>query len=283
MIRFDAYTATAGGIDHGFMVDLLLSHKCSGDQIVNGHGYHGFERRAALVDESGDAVASVLWGGDRVAGRVLFEVKGERTPEYVSTLREKVRSHRCTRVDACADFDEEGIFDRLVGQMEVVKAAFRLYGERRGDWDDHPELGRTFYLGAPSSAVRARCYEKGRQPEYRFLNRPDWVRLEVQVRPQKEGREAFAELSASQVWGASPWTRELAARALAEHVDPHPAGTVYRLSERQTALRWMLRQYGPHLAAEARDLGGWDVLGLTLRQMLDDQQAEKQAQRDTRG
>ena len=191
------------------MANLLMSHRCAGDKVVTGYGYHGFQDRTALVDESGDAVAAVLWGGDRVAGRVLFEVKGERTPDYVATLREKVSAHRCTRVDACADFDQEGIFEAIVRQMEEVKGAFRLYGERRGDWDDHPDLGRTLYLGAPSSAVRARCYEKGKQPEYRFLNKPEWVRLEVQVRPLKDGREVYATLPAAEVWGASPWTRDL--------------------------------------------------------------------------
>jgi DNA relaxase NicK len=111
-------------------------------------------------------------------------------------------------------------------------------------------------------------YEKGKQPEYAHLNKPDWVRLELQVRPQKEAKDSFSTLSPLQVWGASKWSRDLAARILAEHVDPHPAGTVYKLSDRDTKLRWMLRQYGPALTSLAFDCGGWDAAGLTLREML---------------
>ncbi|WP_235605818.1 replication initiation factor domain-containing protein, partial [Rhodanobacter thiooxydans] len=81
--------------------------------------------------------------------------------------------------------------------------------EKRGDWD-MPELGRTQYLGASSSAVRARLYEKGKQPEFRHLSRFDLCRLEIQVRPAKDAKDAYSKLSALEVWGASKWTRQLA-------------------------------------------------------------------------
>ena len=108
-------------------------------------------------------------------------------------------------------------------------------------------------------------YEKGKQPEYLHLGKPDWCRLELQVRPAKEAKEAFATLSPSEVWGASKWSRALAAKVLDEHISPHPAGTTYRLSERDKALSWMVKQYGHHLVGLASDLGGWECVGLTLR------------------
>jgi hypothetical protein len=92
--------------------------------------------------------------------------------------------------------------------------------------------------------------------------------LEVQARPAKEAKEQFSKLSAAEVWGASSWTRQLAERLLLEHVDPHPAGTVYSQSQRDAALAWMAKQYGPHLVSLAADLGGWKELGLTLREMV---------------
>ena len=51
-------------------------------------------------------------------------------------------------------------------------------GGKAGDWDDFPEKGRTLYLGSQSSPVRMRLYEKGLQPEYAHLNRPNWARIE---------------------------------------------------------------------------------------------------------
>lgn len=156
-----------------------------------------------------------------------------------------------------------------------AKSDHRLYGERRGDWD-MPEFGRTQYLGANSSPIRARLYEKGKQPEYRHLNRPNLCRLEIQVRPQKEAKSAYANLSALDIWGASKWTRQLAAEVLETMLDPHPPGTVRRDSKRDQALRWMAAQYGPHLVSLAADLGGWDVLGLTLREMVEESRSRRQ-------
>jgi DNA relaxase NicK len=200
----------------------------------------------------------------------MVEVKGEATPKAVEAIRERFE-HRCTRVDACADFDAPGAFERLLEACQHVKQGHKLKGEKQGDWEDFPELGRTLYLGARASVCRVRLYEKGKQPEYRHLERQDWTRIEVQVRPAKEAKSEFSRLSPSEVWGASAWTRELAAKVLQEHIDPHPAGTTYRLTQRDAALEWMCKQYGAHLVDLANDLGGWDCLGLTLRDVIQQQ------------
>jgi hypothetical protein len=94
--------------------------------------------------------------------------------------------------------------------------------------------------------------------------------LEIQVRPAKDAKASFATLSPLEVWGASKWTRQLAAEVLEQMLDPHPPGTVRRDSKRDQALRWMAGQYGPHLVSLAADLGGWDVLGLTLKEMVEE-------------
>jgi hypothetical protein len=240
-------------------------------------GFHGFGERLSCKFPGQPEVASVQWGG-RQDDRLMIEVKGEHTPAVVDTLRSRFR-HRCTRVDSCADFDGPKVFERLYRQCRKVKTAHRIVGGKAGDWDDFPERGRTLYLGAQSSPTRLRLYEKGLQREYAHLQRPDWSRLEVQVRPQKDAREVFAGLSAVDVWGASRWSRELATAVLLEHVDPHPAGSVYRLSDREMALGWMCKQYGPHLVSLANDLGGWAELGLTLGEMVREASHAKQARR----
>lgn len=273
MVRFDGYTATSPDLDVNSVVGWLFSLG-GGDQVHMGKGFHTFKERIWVTDSSGDQVGAVQWGGDRQGERVMVEVKGERTPGVVEALRASCE-HRCTRVDACADWDAPGAYTRLLSDVLEVKRAHDLYGERRGDWEDHPEKGRTQYLGASSSPVKARLYEKGLQPEYEHLGLKNWVRLEIQVRPQKDAKAQFSKLSAIEVWGASRWTRDLAAAALAEHVDPHPAGSVYKLTDRDHKLRWMLRQYGPSLLSLAEDCGGWDVAGLTLREMLSEMNADK--------
>jgi hypothetical protein len=262
VVRFDAYTATSPELDRSLPVSWLFR---PGDTINEAKGHHGFGSRLSVKDDTGSEVGSVSWGGKH--SRVMVEVKGERTPGVVEALR-AAAEHRCTRVDSCADFDAPGAFAGLLDPVERITRDHDLYAQRLGDWDLHPELGRTYMVGAASSPIRARLYEKGRQPEYRHLSKPDWVRLEIQVRPAKEAKSRYSTLSPTDVWGASKWTRQLAAEVLQQHVDPHPAGTVRRLTTDEAGLRWIAKQGGNILTRAAADLGGWDVLGLTLRELV---------------
>ena len=116
-----------------------------------------------------------------------------------------------------------------------------------------------------------RLYEKGLQPEYAHLQPKLGTNRSSGEASQRKRREAFSSLAPIEVWGAARWTRDIAGRVLEQHVDPHPAGTVYRLTARETALRWMCKQYGQHLASLAQDLGGWDCVGLTLSEILAEQ------------
>ena len=271
MIRFDAYTATTSGMKPDDALGLI----CGVVGVTNctvkwGKGFHQFGERIGVKDESGVEVGAFQWGG-RHGDLVMIEVKGECTPEAVERLRSGW-AHRVTRVDACADFDAPRVFERLYKACRTVKKAHGIIGGKAGDWEDFPEKGRTLYLGAKTSTTRTRLYEKGKQPEYAHLRRDDWVRLEVQVRPAKGAKDTFSGLSAEQVWGASRWTRDLAAMVLAAHVDPHPAGSTYRKTADQVAIEWMCRQYGVRLVSMAQELGGWDVLGLTLNEIVSDQQ-----------
>lgn len=267
MVRFDAYTATMRGAKPDDLVSILAGQAGTGSAVSMGRGFHTFTDRLSVKDASGAEIGAVQWGGERQEGRIMFEVKGEHTPQAVEALRASY-PHRVTRVDACADFDAPGAFDALLIPVIEVKKRRRIMGGKAGDWEDFPEKGRTQYLGSKSSPVRMRLYEKGLQPEYAHLNRPDWARIETQVRPAKDAKNEFASLSPIEVWGAARWTREIAAAVLQQHVDPHPAGTTYRLTEQETALRWMCKQYGAHLVGLAQDLGSWECVGLTLSEMI---------------
>lgn len=276
MVRFDAYSATTVEATSNDMLSLLADAGGIGaiHKLRQGKGFHTFGERIGITNQDGVEWGSVQWGG-RQGERVMIEVKGEATPKAAELLRSRF-SHRCTRVDACADFDAPGSFERLLEACTQVKQGHRLKGEKQGDWDDFPELGRTLYLGARASVCRVRLYEKGKQPEYRHLERPDWTRIEVQVRPAKDAKTAFSALSPTEVWGASAWTRELAGKVLQEHIDPHPAGTTYRLTQRDAAIEWMCRQYGAHMVDLANDLGGWECVGLTLRDTIAAQAKKRQ-------
>jgi hypothetical protein len=267
MVRFDAYSATTTEVGFGQLADLFGP----GLTVKEGHGFHQFGHRLSFKDDTGSEVGSVQWGGKHAdACRSMIEVKGERSPEVVERLR-SLCEHRVTRMDSCADFDAPGSFKRLLGVCMRVKRRHRLKGERAGDWQDFPELGRTQYLGATTSATRLRLYEKGKQPEYCHLKRPEWVRAEVQVRPVLHAKSHYSTISALDAWGASAWTQDLASEILKDHIDPHRAGTTWRLSERDKAIAWMCKQYGSHLVGMVEDLGSWECLGLTLRDLIAEQ------------
>ena len=269
MIRFDAYTATLRGPKPDDLMNILFDQVGLGATFKSSRGFHTFGDRMAIKDGSGSEVGAIQWGGKQ-GDRLMFEVKGEHSQKAAEALRGRFE-HRVTRVDACADFDEPGAFERLLSPCLDVKKQFRLKGSKLGDWEDFPEDGRTMYLGSPASVSRVRLYEKGKQQEYKHLGRSDWVRIEAQIRPAKEAKESFNSITPIQCWGASKWTRELAARVLEKHVEPHAAGSTYRLSEREAALRWMCKQYGGHLLSLATDLGGWDCVGLTLSEIIKEQ------------
>lgn len=262
MIRFDGYSATTTAANPYQLVDLFGP----GLEQKQGRGFHQFGHRIALSDARSE-VGAVLWGGAH-GERSMIEVKGERSPEVVERLRSAF-PHGVTRMDACADFDAPGAFDALLEPLLHVKQEHRLKGRRDGDWEDFPELGRTQYVGSPQSVAMVRLYEKGKQPEYRHLERPDWVRAEVQVRPgSKETKLAYAKLSPSDAWGASAWSREYACLVLEDHVDPHPAGTTWRKSDLETRLSWLCRQYGPTLLELLGEVGNWECVGLTLGEAI---------------
>jgi hypothetical protein len=264
LTRFDAYTATTRASQAQELFPLVWQ---IGDKIRQGRGHHGFKERVSFTSACGTEAGSISWGGTH-GDLVMIEAKGERTPDAVEKLRASVPEHRCTRVDSCYDVEEPGAFDSLLKPCLQVKKDYKLKGSKAGDWEDFPEDGRTLYVGANTSPVKLRLYEKGHQPEYRHLSRPDWVRIELQVRPTKDAKDTYSRADSLAVWGASAWTRELAGLVLAAELAPLPAGTTYKLSEQESALRFMCKQYGLHLIGLRNDLGGWEEVGLKLAEII---------------
>ena len=266
-VRFDAYTATMKGPKPDDLFQLLFDQVGISGKFNQTKGFHQFGERLSAKFADGSEAGAVSWGGKQ-GDLVMIEVKGEASTPVVTALRERFQ-HRVTRVDSCADFDAPKAFESLYRACRQVKKAHRILGGKAGDWEDFPEKGRTLYLGSKSSPNRCRLYEKGLQVENLHLNRPNWARLELQIRPKSpDAGYHFAHLTPLEVWGAGRWSRDLAAAVLKEHVDPHPSGSTYRLSETEAALRWMCKQYGKHLVSLAEETGSWECLGLTLREIL---------------
>lgn len=212
------------------------------------HGY----RSCAQIMRGDQSVAVVMWGGQNPTPFV--QGSGESAVSVAKIMRERW-SHRVSRVDACLDFDHPNAWEDVSGMALKVARERGIKKRLAGDWlDPHqgPGEGRTLMLGATSAAVQGRTYEKGMQlPE---AGRPDWVRAEVQVRPQKASKALLATVSPLEVWGASAWSADLLERLTGDQVPPARVVT-WREPDGARAYAAMLRQYGRTLERLAEAYG----------------------------
>lgn len=250
MAEFDWYAATVRGGDPGEVVAELVR----GLDLVDarpGKPMHGFEDGAEIV--RGDRVlARVWWGGNP---GVHIQATGENAREVSPVVRTKFPSHRVSRVDACTDWVQGGLFDQVAAKLIGYATANGISINQQGDWCRGE--ARTLYLGSKHSPVRVVLYEKG----YESGGDLNWVRLEVRVRPKGDARAMVALWEPRDCYSASPWLVEALSVIGWEELEPQSVGTVWRPSDAERARAAMLRQYGATLRGLAVEVGGWQQLG----------------------
>lgn len=265
--EFDWYQATLPR----HHVDDVLPVLCDGLglDIRPGTPRYGYTLGFELVGPDGVAVRALAGGPN--GGPNLSASGG-----YASGLAALLRSvwpadHRVSRFDSridlgAVDGDPETIwsalFDLCVQRAGEQGLTTHLVGDYVGK-----EKGRTLYIGAPSSPVRVRLYEKGKQLRSQSRAgasgsdaRADWCRLEVQVRPVKDRRWDAARITADEGWGFSPWTQALVSEVVGLDTE--------RLSMRhkretndERAFAWLAQQYAGTLLRMAGQDGWTAVLG----------------------
>lgn len=120
-----------------------------------------------------------------------------------------------TRADVCFDWlDERDAVAMAPALRGAVEAACRLSASRppqwdqRGDWEslEGRKRGCTLYMGASSSAIRVRLYDKGAELQGKKIEAPDNLRrMEIQCRPStKEEKRSWVLLPADSFWLLSP-------------------------------------------------------------------------------
>lgn len=269
-MQIDAYAATIH--EHpSHLVEAL----CAGlhGEPRNARGMHGYTQGWEIASRgSGDVLARVLAGGRNPHPHAWAQ--GDDAQGFAQLVRDTwPGAHHVTRIDAAQDFEAPGTYERLRDLFRGVISAKRIRG--REIVPEDLDEGRTFYGGAPSSDLRVRLYEKGKQlraqlpPGLQDNISPDRVRLEAQARPQKEARVFAASCTPEQVWGFSAWTQELAHQAMDLDV-PRVVGRSWRESDDDRAFRFMIRQYGPLLQRLEQDLGSWCVVGKTIGAAIQD-------------
>lgn len=268
--RFDWYQATVPA-HHELLVSQILGNVPGEVERQDGKGQSGYLASTILRDPE-EVLATVLHGGRN--GHPNVRSTGHHAPALAHLLRALFPVHRVSRLDVCIDMRGDRLFEELQALCLSVAHSHRLYERYYGPAlpDLSPDEGRTQYVGAPSSWLRVRCYEKGKQlfeetgdPAYRDLF--DWTRLEVQVRPMKDFKSDAAKLGPETFWGCSPWTRQLASEALA--MNPTPiTSRPRRPSDRERSMRFLVDHYGATIRDQVRHLGSWEAFCADLRARL---------------
>jgi hypothetical protein len=208
-----------------------------------------------------DGPQSIGWlADDTVNQTAYFEFKGLRTPDVVNVIRTQFDPdcHNVSRADVCEDYDQSGAYRRLINLIDACKGDARVRSEaivpRDGD------RGETTYWGSTSSALRIRCYEKGKQKENLHLDRPDWARVELQCRPSKSVHKTLAAaLPPEQFWGYGGWTTRvgeaLMQTELVRFAPPQEAPTFDR------TFLYLAKTFRRFWTEALEDYGDWDCIG----------------------
>lgn len=259
--RFDWYQATVyvETPEQGGLLDALMAAWDLVD-LVPGKGMHGYLRGARIV--RGDRELCQLWWGGNPGVNVT--ASGEDAPALAEALRRLRVPYGVTRLDACCDWVEEGLFDSLSSHLIEFATSRGIVINQQGDWIRGQ--ARTLYLGSKSSPLRLVLYEKGYEVGGDAPR--EWVRLEVRVRPKGEHKHAVARWSPSDAL-ACGWFAD-ALKALGwDQLKGKTVGTVWRRSDAERARLALLRQYGATMEAWADEVGGWVALAAVMRAELE--------------
>jgi hypothetical protein len=233
--------------------------------VVPAKPHHGYLRAAGLA-RGADPLCVIEWAGNP---GVHVKASGDRSPALAEVLQREAREWgwtvNATRVDACIDWIEPGLFDALAGAFIEFAVGRSLSIDQQGDWQR--SRGRTLYVGSKASTVYLALYEKG----YEAGGALEWVRWEVRVRPRgSEKREEVARWRPADAFGASAWHAELARVVGLGELVKRSVGTVWRPSDTDRVRAALVRQYGKILRAWRDEVGDWDSVGRHVGVLVDD-------------
>lgn len=268
--RFDWYQATVPGSVAAVTETLDLGYRGRAVSFEVEPPIRPYQNGRKWVDADGFVLASIYWGGHNPLPHV--RATGPEAADLACILRSEFPEHRPSRVDVCADLQAPKLMRTLFPTLAGLSRDHRLRFDRQGPAldDDCGDRGTTLYLGAPASPLRVRVYEKGLEQfeksgrDRALLLLRDWVRVEMQWRPSKQAKPMAAQLEPGDMWGASPWTRSLAAVCLGLDAEKVEASR-FRVSNAERAMRAMVRQYGPTLDLMLARYGSQEAVWRAIR------------------
>lgn len=268
MAQFDWYQATVPDVS----VDDFLAACFELDErveLAHAKGLHGYAHTTRVLGPDGE-LAKVFHGGSHPYLHAQFT--SDSAPAGAQLLRCQFPAHLPSRIDACEDFGGEGTFDRFLPSLLSSADRYRVKVDTRGDHLLRKEA-RTVYLGAKTSAVQLRQYDKASELRSKFQADParlatvpeHLTRVEAQVRPQtREARQTFATIEPMAVMGSAPWLRDVWQSIAGLGIEPVQVGKKWRQADDDRAYAYLLAQYGALLQRVQGDLGSWSAVGAQI-------------------
>lgn len=207
------------------------------------------------LDRDGERLVSIHWG--RKYSAPLVEATGWKARLAVPAIRGLNVPHKVSRADIALDLTEFLPYEEIASLALTVARAHGVSTDTRGDWFDGGKNGRTLYLGSPSSAARARIYEKGKEAKADL----DVTRIEVQLRPPSTAKAYLAHCTPGQAFALMPSALDLASRL---GVDlnlavPETPLESRRRRDRDRARLALARQYVPTITKWLEEAGSPDA------------------------
>lgn len=264
MAKYDALALTLEANPENVINHLTSEIDLTSAQRIN--PLYGFQNGASIKRGSLH-FANVFWGGEGNEGLTHVRHEGSQAGQTYTSLQNYISTngifYKATRMDACEDFIEEGLFDRLAKQMKQFALDNRLKIGTRGDWERGIE--RTLYIGSRQSEVYVRLYEKGGK----HGTDPNWIRYETEVKPQTRDRQvSVAAMNPNEILFMGMSGRMLNHLGW-NHLDPVKLESIYQPSDAERSRKAMLKQYKNILVGWKDELGGWSELAEAMQEELE--------------
>lgn len=243
------WSATTHEAYDGVVDDLLKA--LGARHVTLGKGLQGWSQSVVGHDAGGYKVGAVYFGGGRDDVHVLSSShQAHDARESVVGIGSAKTARVDTRVDTLVPFEDLA----FLCQSAAGRKARLTYVESR---EAGESLGRTVYVGAPTSAVRVRLYEKWRESPGLYVEGTN--RVEVQLRPPSRAKQAVSGWSPAETFCASQLTRRLATELGVEVAHPGSLEKSRGTPDLERTLEAMGEQYGPAverwLAVSGGDIG----------------------------
>lgn len=264
-MKFDYYAATLPELQYAPALEVLHA-LLPGKLVDHQRGRNGYTNYWTIEGPQGILCTFMAGGRNRCPNAFAT---GVHAPDFINAVRDHwPGNHNVTRVDAAEEFDDPGAWDKLSKTFLSVADQLGLEVQHRGDFHRSVK-GRTLYIGSRKSLCFLRLYEKGIKERADDPLNPlkaslDWIRLEVEIKPQHADDKLRAStLSPLEIWGFSPTSRAILEACCNSDVAKIPVTQAPRLNDARL-LDHAVFQYGNLFERMQQNLSSWGAVGLLI-------------------